>query len=149
MRILILIGLILIGFSIYTFLTSGATSTSQPAIIQQAVPLQMPVQQAPIQAVAQQVKAEPPMAQPGPDAHDTMEYTESDAGDMGEMRHPERMYRPAPENNIVSIAAESGSAAMIAQMQQYRPDFVQNGGEFSDGIVAAGAMEDGGFSSFN
>lgn len=146
MRILILIGLILIGFAIYTFLTSGATSIKPPVVT-----VHVPVKQ-------ELVESLPPPAEkkrvriieqaPEPDRYDTAEQIEAVAGDMGEMRHPERMYRPGPENTNTSIAAESGSAAMIGQMQQYRPELVQNGGSFMDNIVAAGADESG-FSSFN
>lgn len=147
MKLLILFGLILIGFAIYTFLTSGAVSVQKPQqpIIQPYQQQQIPLEQPIIQPVQQRVieKHEEPEQY---DAHESMQ---KGAGEMDTMRHPEYMYRPAPENNNINIAAESGSASMISQMQQYRPDFVQNGGEFMDSVIPASAMDDMSFSSFN
>ena len=147
MKLLVLFGLILIGFAIYTFLTSGAVSQKieQPVIVQsyQQVP-QPQIQEEPVQQKVRFIEKHEE-----PQQYDSSELPHKIAGEMDTMRHPEYMFRPAPENNDVNIAAESGSAAMISQMQQYRPDFVQNGGEFMDSVIPASAMDHMSFSSFN
>ena len=147
MKLLILFGLILIGFAIYTFFTSGAVSVQKPqqTIIQPYQQEQIPLEQ-PIQPHVQQRVIE---THDEPGQYDVNESMQKGAGEMDTMRHPEYMFRPAPENNNVNIAAESGSASMISQMQQYRPDFVQNGGEFMDNVIPASSMDDMSFSSFN
>jgi hypothetical protein len=147
MKLLILFGLILIGFAIYTFFTSGAVSVQKPqhTIIQPYQQEQIPLEQ-PIHPQVQQRVIE---THDEPGQYDVNESMQKGAGEMDTMRHPEYMFRPAPENNNVNIAAESGSASMISQMQQYRPDFVQNGGEFMDNVIPASSIDDMSFSSFN
>lgn len=152
MKLLILFGVILIGFAIYTFFTSGVTSTleQQRPIIQQYQQEEKPlVQQQPQQPQQPQQHRQIVEQHDEPQQYDNHEMPQKMAGEMDTMRHPEYMFRPAPENNNVNIAAESGSASMISQMQQYRPDFVQNGGEFMDNVIPASAMDDMSFSSFN
>ena len=147
MKLLILFGLILIGFAIYTFFTSGAVSVQKPQqpIIQTYHQEQLPLKQIITQPVQERVIEQ--YDEPG--QYDANESMQKGAGEMDTMRHPEYMFRPAPENNNINIAAESGSASMISQMQQYRPDFVQNGGEFMDNVIPASSMDDMSFSSFN
>lgn len=149
MKLLILFGLILIGFAIYTFFTSGAVSTKQ-SIHQPVIQQQEQEQQVVETVIKNTVVPERVITQHNePSNYDTNTMQQKEAGTMDEMRHPEYMFRPAPDNNNTNIAAESGSAAMISQMQQYRPDFVQNGGEFMDNVIPASSMDDTGFSTFN
>lgn len=58
------------------------------------------------------------------------------------MRYPERSFRPAPDNDITSIANQSGIAGYPGQnspqnSQQYQTEFVQNSGQFMEGGVYA------------
>jgi hypothetical protein len=69
------------------------------------------------------------------------------------LRHPERMFKPAPMNDTREIAEASGvassSAAQAAQaLQAFTPEFAQNGGEFMQGIFANDTTEPGAYSSF-
>lgn len=69
------------------------------------------------------------------------------------LRHPDRMFRPAPDNNTVEIAEASGIASASANqaanaLQAFAPEMAQNGGEFMNGIFANDAMETTGYSSF-
>jgi hypothetical protein len=149
MKLLILFGLVLIGFAIYTFFTSGAVSVKQQPVIQsyQQQIIQQPQQIVENPASIQKERIVEQHNEPG--QYDEYELKQKNADEQDTMRHPEYMFRPAPENNNINIAAESGSASMISQMQQYRPDFVQNGGEFMNDVIPASSMEDTNFSSFN
>jgi len=69
------------------------------------------------------------------------------------LRHPDRMFRPAPDNNTVEIAEASGIASASANqaanaLQAFAPEMAQNGGEFMNGIFANDAMETTGYSAF-
>ena len=70
------------------------------------------------------------------------------------LRHPERMYQPAPSNNVREIAEASGVASSSSAVQaanalnSFTPEFAQNGGEFMQGIMANDTSEPGGFSPF-
>jgi hypothetical protein len=69
------------------------------------------------------------------------------------LRHPERMYKPAPSNNSHDIAEASGVASSSASqaanaLNSFTPEFAQNGGEFMQGIFANDTSEPGGFSEY-
>ncbi len=62
------------------------------------------------------------------------------------LRHPERMFRPPPDNSNTGIAVQAGLAsqgsAAPAQMAQFAPEMAQNGGFFMDGVMANDTFED-------
>jgi hypothetical protein len=69
------------------------------------------------------------------------------------LRHPERMFKPAPSNETHEIAEASGIASASASqaansLQSFTPEFAQNGGEFMQGIMANDTSEPGAYSAF-
>ncbi len=69
------------------------------------------------------------------------------------LRHPERMFRPAPPMDVVDAMTESGIGAAASQatansMETFAPEFAQNGGEFMNGIFANDTSEPSNFSAF-
>lgn len=70
------------------------------------------------------------------------------------LRHPERLFGPAPSPTDTAIAEGSGVAsptnAVVGQaLQTFSPDFAQNGGEFLDGgIFANDTLSDANYSAF-
>ncbi len=156
MKLLILIGIILIGFAIYTFLTAAPSTASltvpSPSPVNTVQITQQPVIQEQVkkQEVLSEIKKERQVIQHAvPASNDEMSDNYRIAGEDDTFRHPENLFRPAPENNNAAIAVESGAASMMAHMQQYKPELVQNGGAFMDQIVPASAMNDDNYSSFN
>jgi hypothetical protein len=150
MKFLLVIGLLLIGFAIYTFLTSNAVSITPANIPQviQSLPTIPPT--TPSSYVSSSSPSQREIIQHNEPSHyDSAELPERIAGEPDTMRHPERLFRPAPENNNTQIAVESGSASMITQMQQYRPEFIQNGAVLMSDVVPASSHDDSGFSDFN
>jgi hypothetical protein len=145
MKILLITGILLICFAIYTFLTSNAVAVKPARNIEPVV--QVPVE-APRRAPVSHEVVREVVQHEEPAYYDSLEMPERVAGEPDTMRHPERLFRPAPENGNTQIAVESGSASMITQMQQYRPDFIQNGGAMGD-IVPASSHDDAVFSEFN
>jgi hypothetical protein len=82
-------------------------------------------------------------------------YNESqESSDIPEnLRYPERSFRAPPLNNNTQIAVEAGIASHNQQIshdnsQQYSTDFLQNGGEFMNGIFANDTMVETNFSAF-
>jgi hypothetical protein len=69
------------------------------------------------------------------------------------LRHPERMFQPAPDNSTRSIAEASGIGSASAgqagnALQTFTPEFAQNGGEFMQGIMANDSSDPGMYSAF-
>ena len=69
------------------------------------------------------------------------------------LRHPDRMFQPAPSNVTHAIAEASGVASASANqaanaLQAFTPEFAQNGGEFMQGIFANDSAEPGSYSAF-
>jgi hypothetical protein len=86
-------------------------------------------------------------------ASDPYAPNEESASMPERLRHPERMFRPAPSNNTAEIGQASGIASMVANqtessMQSFAPEMAQNGGEFMNGIFANDSSEMGSFSEF-
>ena len=86
-------------------------------------------------------------------AMDPYSHNEESASIPERLRHPERMFKPAPDNSTVSLAAASGVASASASqaghaLQAFTPEFAQNGGEFMQGIFANDTSEPGGYSEF-
>jgi hypothetical protein len=65
---------------------------------------------------------------------------QEDAYAKEKLRNPERMFRPAPENNNTEIATQSGIASTMNAVPQnvgaFAPETAQNGGFFMDGVAA-------------
>jgi hypothetical protein len=69
------------------------------------------------------------------------------------LRYPERSFRPTVANNQTQIAVEAGIANNNMQIssdnsQQFSTDFIQNGGEFMNGIYANDTYNDTNYSAF-
>ena len=69
------------------------------------------------------------------------------------LRHPERMFQPAPSNSTREIAEASGIASSSSSqaahsMQAFAPEVASNGGEFMNGIFANDSSEPGAYSAF-
>ena len=85
--------------------------------------------------------------------NDPYAETVEDAHAPERLRHPEGMFRPAPEMDGTQMAAESGIASHLIQSnnkaaQQFNPEFAQNGGSFMDGIMANDESMHVGYSMF-
>ena len=86
-------------------------------------------------------------------AMDPYAPSEESASIPERLRHPERMFKPAPSNTTADIAEASGIASSSANqasnaMQAFAPEMAQNGGEFMQGIFANDSNESGSFSEF-
>jgi hypothetical protein len=72
---------------------------------------------------------------------DPNEHTEESAQIPERLRHPERSFSPGYVNDETQNAVASGVASYSADVtaraeQTFGPEFVQNGGQFMEGIVA-------------
>ena len=86
-------------------------------------------------------------------ARDPYEPVEESASIPQRLRHPERMFHPAPSNETRDIAVAAGVASASASqaaeaLNSFTPEFAQNGGEFKQGIFANDTSEPGMYSSF-
>ena len=84
-------------------------------------------------------------------ARDPYDMPQESAAHPERLRHPERMFQPAPSNQTHDIAVASGVASAnhaSAALNSFTPEFAQNGGEFMQGIFANDSSEPGGFSPF-
>ncbi len=78
---------------------------------------------------------------PSTEATDPYAEQNEDANAPERLRHPERMFRPAPQMDAIDAIQDSGIGGMAQQttnnaMQVFAPEFAQNGGEFMSGIFA-------------
>ena len=85
--------------------------------------------------------------------NDPYAETVEDAHAPERLRHPDGMFRPAPEMDGMQMAAESGVASHLIKSnnqaaQQFNPEFAQNGGSFMDGIMANDDSMHVGYSMF-
>jgi hypothetical protein len=86
-------------------------------------------------------------------AMDPYSQNEESASIPERLRHPERMFKPAPDNTTTGIAEASGIASASASqagnaLQAFTPEFAQNGGEFMQGIMANDSSDPGMYSAF-
>lgn len=86
-------------------------------------------------------------------ARDPYEPVEESASIPQRLRHPERMFHPAPSNQTQDIAVAAGVASASASqaanaLNSFTPEFAQNGGEFMQGIFANDTSEPGMYSDF-
>ena len=136
-----------IGYCLYTYAEKNVVATS----VESFVPVQVPVpaaadmalriveqqmqiqQQQQVQVQVRHVKDEAPF--------DPNEHTEESAQIPERLRHPERSFSPGYVNDETQNAVASGVASYSADVtaraeQTFGPEFVQNGGQFMEGIVA-------------
>jgi len=76
-----------------------------------------------------------------PAATDPYAEPNEDANAPEKLRHPERMFRPAPAMDAVDMINDSGIGGVAQQatsnaMQTFAPDFAQNGGSFMGSVFA-------------
>jgi hypothetical protein len=88
-----------------------------------------------------------------PAPRDPMAEEEEASMASPKITYPERAFRPAPPNDQVGLAYESGVAGPSAQnspqaYQKFGLDMVQNSGEFYDGIYANDTTSDVNYSTF-
>uniref|UniRef100_A0A6C0L667 Uncharacterized protein n=1 Tax=viral metagenome TaxID=1070528 RepID=A0A6C0L667_9ZZZZ len=136
-----------VGYCLYSQAEKDVVATS----VESFVPVQVPVpaaadmalriveqqqmqvqQQVPVQRVMH-VKDEAPF--------DPSEHVEESAQIPERLRHPERSFSPGYVNDETQNAVASGVASYSADVtaraeQTFGPEFVQNGGQFMEGIVA-------------
>ena len=137
-----------IGYCLYSYAEKNVVATSVESFVPVQVPVpaaadmalriveqQQPVQQQPVQEQKQvrHVKDEAPF--------DPNEHTEESAQIPERLRHPERSFSPGYVNDETQNAVASGVASYSADVtaraeQTFGPEFVQNGGQFMEGIVA-------------
>ncbi len=132
--------------------------TPAPALVPDNVP--MPILEGPRTVMGSGPSA-PSQAAP----HDTIRVIAEPEGTDGyaemneganapeRLRHPERMFRPAPPMDVVDSMTESGIGAAASEatansLQTFAPEFAQNGGEFMNGIFANDTSEPSNFSAF-
>jgi hypothetical protein len=89
----------------------------------------------------------------GPAPRDPLAEDEEESNAAPKMTYPERSFRPAPPNDQVGLAYESGVAgpsdqSTAANIRTFGLDTVQNSGEFYNGIYANDTMDDKSFSAF-
>ena len=89
----------------------------------------------------------------GPAPRDPLAENEEESTAAPKMTYPERSFRPAPQNDQVGLAEESGIAGPTASnssqnVQQFGLDMIQNQGEFYNGIYANDTTSDTNFSAF-
>jgi hypothetical protein len=91
---------------------------------------------------------------PGPTDKDPYDETYGSSNMKENLRHPERFFGPAPVPDNTTISTASGVAGSPGSttpqsVQNFSPDFAQNGGEFVDGgIFANDAGENPNYSTF-
>jgi hypothetical protein len=131
-----------VGYCLYSQAEKNVVATS----VETFVPVQVPVpaaadmalriveqvQKVPVQRVMH-VKDEAPF--------DPSEHVEESAQIPERLRHPERSFSPGYVNDETQNAVASGVASYSADVtaraeQTFGPEFVQNGGQFMEGIVA-------------
>jgi hypothetical protein len=85
--------------------------------------------------------------------HDPYEEPQDSASIPERMRYPERMFEPAPANDVSAIVEPAGIGSMSASrashaLNAFAPEVAQNGGEFMQGISANDTAEPGAFSAY-
>ena len=135
---------------------TGNLNTSAPAPMIQPPPQIYPAREivsaGPSSPVQMAPREEVRVVQPEV-PNDPYEPNEESAAMPERLRHPERMFKPAPSNVSSDISEASGIASesvnQAAQaLQRFAPEMAQNGGEFMQGIFANDTTEQTNFSSF-
>lgn len=95
----------------------------------------------------------PAVRLPGPSDSDPYDESYGSSDMKDNMRQPERLFGPAPSDNVTALAVASGVASSANQvvsqaLQTFSPDFAQNGGQFIEsGVFANDTYENPNFSA--
>lgn len=167
----ILLCLIILGFLFYYLYISGAIVIPALQSLQKKEDFEVPNQAAEV-VVPIMNEPERIMASSGPSSpsqasqeNETVVYGEPSATDPysektesanspENLRHPERSYQPAVQNTETSIASSAGIASTSmtttpGDIQAFNTDFIENRGEFMDGVFANDSSAEGiNFSAF-
>lgn len=161
--ILFIIGVIILGFLLYVPLKDKLFASNEGFYEHPARgPLEiMPASYSPPKTVVSSGPNPPAQEAPqgevvihgDPAPHDPMAEEEEQSMAKPKMTYPERSFRPAPPNDQVELAYESGVAGPSAQnspqaYQKFGLDMVQNSGEFYNGIYANDTYNDTNYSTF-
>lgn len=160
--VIYIFGFLLLGFTLYRFFYDKLFSSSEG--FDRPGKADLEIRKAPVEpprTIMPSGSSSPSQMSPPsetvvygePAARDPFDeqYESSDAPEK--MRYPENSFRPAPGNDQIQIAQESGIASSHMQTspqsyQKYGTDFVQNSGEFMDGVYANDTMNDASYSAF-
>ena len=170
MTILYIAGILILGFIAYLFVKdyifdnsdafNGSDTFLNPA---KYIPAPAPIEFRQAPSYPPQVVSpsgpNPPNVAPenegiihsNPEAKDPYYETNESSEIPENLRHPERSFRPPPNNNNTSVAVHSGVASNVTNHssgQGFQQEFIQSGGEFMPGIFANDTMDDKSFSSF-
>ena len=91
---------------------------------------------------------------PGPEDSDPLDDSYASSAMKDDMRYPERLFGPAPNPQVTSIAVASGTASSLnsgvnVALQTFKPEFAQNGAEFMNGgIFPNDDLDDAKYSTF-
>ena len=161
-----LFGIIIVGFVVYLVLRDKIFGEELPVPLEPfevPAPASIEIRQAPIypkRVIAPSGPNPPSQASPNqeivyqePRAKDPL-YEPQESSDIPEhLRYPENSFRPAPNNDMTTIAVQAGIASDRLQVssdnsQKMQPEFIQGGGEFMPGIFANDTYNDNSFSAF-
>ena len=159
-----LISTVILGFALYyMFLRDKIYGSSIENFEHPArAPLEvLPTSYSPPKSVSPSGPASPAQMAPqgevvmhaGPAPRDPLAEDEEESNAAPKMTYPERSFRPAPQNDQVGLAEESGIAGPTASnssqnVRQFGLDMIQNQGEFYNGIYANDTTTDTNFSAF-
>ena len=158
-----IIGAIIIGFVLYLLVRDKIYGTTVENFEYPArAPLEVaPTPYSPPKTVMPSGPSPPSQAAPkgevvmhaGPAPRDPLAEEEEESNAAPKMTYPERSFRPAPANDQVGLAYESGVAGpsdqpTAANIRTFGLDTVQNSGEFFNGIYANDILDDKSFSAF-
>ena len=160
--ILFIVGIILLGFILYVPLRDKLYGSHEGFEHPGRAPVEiLPASYSPPKTVtpsgpsapAQEAPRDEVVIHAEPSPHDPMAEEEEGSMAPPKITYPERSFRPAPANDQVGLAYESGIAGPSGQTspqayQKFGLDMVQNSGEFYNGIYANDTMNDVNFSTF-
>lgn len=130
-----------IGYCWYVYKTQNLAAESVQSFVPVAIP---PPSQEVLRIVETQTEVQvqrPVQKEKEEVAFDPSEHMEESAQIPERLRHPERSFSPGYVNDETQNAVASGVASYSANVtaraeQTFGPEFVQNGGQFMEGIAA-------------
>jgi len=161
-NLMLVVGIILVGFVLYIPLRDRLYGVSESFEQPARGALEMATESySPPKIVASSGPGAPAQAAPrgevvfhGEEApRDPLAEEEEASSAAPKMTYPERSFRPAPKNDQLDLAYESGVAGQPRQTspqgaQKFGLEMVQNSGEFYGGVYANDTMSDTNFSTF-
>lgn len=164
MRAVLLVGILLVGFVVYSLIRDRLFDTVdmepfQPSGQSTPGPAPLLIRQAPIYPDRQVVPSGPSPPSQAPPSEEMVVYGPPQATDPYQeahessaipetLRHPERAYRPAPPQEHTSLAVQAGIASPVSSGPSMSTEMIQNGGEFMSGVFANDNFDASTFSSF-